>query len=51
VLGRLHVTEAESGNELDVPLAHAVEQREKKVARITVYSDIGEALESFGLYT
>ena len=51
VLGRLHVTEAESGSELDVPLAHAVEQREKKVARITVYSDIGEALESFGLYT
>ena len=51
VLGRLHVTEAESGAELDVPLAHAVEQREKKVAKIAVYSDIGEALESFGLYT
>jgi hypothetical protein len=50
VLGRLHVTEAETGAELDVPLAHAVEQREKKVARITVYSDIGEALEAFGLY-
>jgi hypothetical protein len=50
VLGRLQVTEAEGGAELDVPLAHAVEQREKKVARITVYSDIGEALEAFGLY-
>jgi hypothetical protein len=50
VLGRLHVTEAKSGAELDVPLAHGVEQREKKVARITVYSDIGEALEAFGLY-
>ena len=50
VLGRLHVKEADGGAELDVPLAHAVEQRDKKVARITVYSDISEALESFGLY-
>lgn len=50
VLGRLHVTVAETGDELDVPLAHAVEQRDRKVARITVYSDIGEALEAFGLY-
>jgi ketosteroid isomerase-like protein len=50
VLGRLHVKEADGGGELDVPLAHAVEQRDKKVARITVYSDISAALESFGLY-
>jgi ketosteroid isomerase-like protein len=50
VLGRLHLKEAESGAELDVPLAHAVEQRDKKLARITVYSDISEALESLGLY-
>jgi ketosteroid isomerase-like protein len=50
VLGRLHVTEAETGSELDVPLAHAVEQRDRKVARITVYSDIVEALEASGLY-
>ena len=50
VLGRLHVKEADGGAELDVPLAHAVEQRDKKVARITVYSDIGAALESIGLY-
>ena len=50
VLGRLHVKEAESGDELDVPLAHCVEQRDKKVARIAVYSDISEALEDFGLY-
>jgi len=50
VLGRLHVKEADGGAELDVPLAHAVEQRDKKVARIVVYSDISAALESFGLY-
>ena len=50
VLGRLHLKEADGGAELDVPLAHAVEQRDKKVARITVYSDISAALESFGLY-
>ena len=50
VLGRLHLKEADGGAELDVPLAHAVEQRDKKVARITVYSDISASLESFGLY-
>ncbi len=50
VLGRLHVKEADGGAELDVPLAHAIEQRDKKVAQITVYSDITEALESVGLY-
>jgi len=50
VLGRLHVKEADGGAELDVPLAHAVEQRDKKVAKITVYSDISAALESFGMY-
>jgi hypothetical protein len=50
VLGRLHVKEADGGAELDVPLAHAVEQRDRKVAKITVYSDIGAALEEFGLY-
>jgi ketosteroid isomerase-like protein len=50
VLGRMHVKEADGGGELDVPLAHAVEQRDKKLARITVYSDISAALESVGLY-
>lgn len=50
VLGRMHMKEIDGGAELDVPLAHAVEQRDKKVARITVYSDISAALESFGLY-
>ena len=50
VLGRLHVKEADGGAELDVPLAHAVEQRDRKLAKISVYSDISAALESFGLY-
>jgi ketosteroid isomerase-like protein len=50
VLGRLHMKGEEGGVELDVPLAHVVEQRDKKVARLTIYSDIGEALESVGLY-
>ena len=50
VLGRLHMTGEEGGVELDVPLAHVLEQRDKKVARLTVYSDISEALESVGLY-
>lgn len=51
VLGRLHIKGEEGGVELDVPLAHVVEQRDKKIARLTVYSDITEALESVGLYT
>lgn len=33
-----------------MPLAHVLEQRDKKVARLTVYSDISEAMESVGLY-
>ncbi len=50
VLGRLHVKrEGENGADLDVPLAHAVEQRDRKLAKITVYSDISEAMQSFGL--
>jgi ketosteroid isomerase-like protein len=49
VLGRLQITQKESGDELDVPLAHVLEQRDKKVASFTVYSDISEALESVGL--
>ena len=40
VLGRMHVKDADGGVELDVPLAHVVEQRDRKVARLTVYSDI-----------
>jgi ketosteroid isomerase-like protein len=50
VLGRLHVKGEEDGVELDVPLAHVVEQRDKKIAQLTVYSDITEALESVGLF-
>jgi len=49
VLGRLQITYKESGDELDVPLAHVLEQRDRKVASFTVYSDISAALESVGL--
>jgi ketosteroid isomerase-like protein len=49
VLGRLQITQKESGDELDVPLAHVLEQRDRKVASFTVYSDISAALESVGL--
>jgi ketosteroid isomerase-like protein len=50
VLGRMHVKEADGGAELDLPLAHVCEQRDRKVARITVYSSISDALESVGLF-
>ena len=49
VLGRLQITQKESGDELDVPLAHVLEQRDRKVAAVTVYSEISAALESVGL--
>jgi ketosteroid isomerase-like protein len=49
VLGRLQITQKESCDELDVPLAHVLEQRDKKVASFTVYLDISVALESVGL--
>jgi ketosteroid isomerase-like protein len=49
VLGRLQITEKESGDELDVPLAQVLEQRDRKVASVTVYSEISAALESVGL--
>jgi ketosteroid isomerase-like protein len=49
VLGRLQITQKEDGGELDVPLAHVLEQRDKKVASFTVYSDISAALHSVGL--
>jgi ketosteroid isomerase-like protein len=49
VLGRLQITQKESGDELDVPLAHVLEQRDRKVAMVTVYSEISAALESVGL--
>ena len=50
VLGRLHIAGEEGGVELDVPLAHVVEQRDRKVARLTIFSDISESIESVGLY-
>jgi ketosteroid isomerase-like protein len=49
VLGRFQFKGAEEGDELDVPLAHVFEQRDRKVARFTAYSDISEALASLGL--
>jgi ketosteroid isomerase-like protein len=49
VLGRLQITQKESGDELDVPLAHVLEQRDRKVASVTVFSEISAALESVGL--
>jgi ketosteroid isomerase-like protein len=49
VLGRLQITQKESGGELDVPLAHVLEQRDRKVASFTVYSDISAALQAVGL--
>jgi ketosteroid isomerase-like protein len=49
VLGRLQIVEKDGGDELDVPLAHVLEQRDKKVASVTAYSEISAALESVGL--
>jgi ketosteroid isomerase-like protein len=49
VLGRLQIIQKESGDELDVPLAHVLEQRDRKVASVTVYSEISAALEAVGL--
>jgi ketosteroid isomerase-like protein len=49
VLGRLQITKKESGDELDVPLAHVLEQRDRKVASVTVYSEVSAALEAVGL--
>jgi ketosteroid isomerase-like protein len=49
VLGRLQITQKESGDDLDVPLAHVLEQRDRKVASVTIYSEISAALEAVGL--
>ena len=49
VLGRLQITEKESGDELDVPLAHVLEQRDRKVASLTAYTEPSAALESVDL--
>ena len=49
VLRRLQITQKESGDELDVPLAHVLVQRDRKVAGVTVYSEISAALEAVGL--
>jgi ketosteroid isomerase-like protein len=49
VLGRFHFKGRGDGDELDVPLAHVVEQRDRKLARVTAYSEISEALAAVGL--
>jgi ketosteroid isomerase-like protein len=49
VLGRLQITKKDDAGELDVPLAHVLEQRDRKVASVTVYSEISAALEAVGL--
>ena len=49
VLGRLQITQKDGGGDLDVPLAHVLEQRDRKVASVTVYSEISAALEAVGL--
>jgi ketosteroid isomerase-like protein len=51
VLGRFHFKGAEDGDELDVPLAHVFEQRDRKLARVTAYTEISEALAAVGLVT
>jgi ketosteroid isomerase-like protein len=49
VLGRLRVKGKESGVEVDEPIAHHHEQRDGKLARLTMYSDIDEALAAAGI--
>jgi ketosteroid isomerase-like protein len=49
VLGRFQFKGKDNGVELDVPLAHVFEQRDRKLARFTPYTDISEALASIGL--
>jgi len=49
VLGRLQITQKDDAGDLDVPLAHVLEQRDRKVASFTAYSEISAALESVGL--
>ena len=49
VLGRLRVKRKESGVEVDEPIAHYHEQRDGKLARLTMYSDLNEALRAAGI--
>jgi ketosteroid isomerase-like protein len=44
VLGRLRVKGKKSGVEVDEPIAHYHEQRDGKLVRLTIYSDIDQAL-------
>jgi hypothetical protein len=49
VLARLRVKGKESGVEVDEPLAIYHEQREGKLARLTMFSDIDEGLQIAGV--
>src|SRR5215213_6403183 len=49
VLGRLRVKQKESGVEVDEPIAHYHEQRDGKLARLTMYSDLDDALRAAGI--
>ncbi len=50
VLGRLRVKGAEDGVEVDEPLAHYHEQKDGKLARLTMYSDIDQAMGAAGIF-
>jgi ketosteroid isomerase-like protein len=50
VLGRLRVTGKGSGVEVDEPIAHYHEQRDGKLARLTMYSDVDEAVAAAGIF-
>ena len=49
VLGRLRVKGKESGVEVDEPIAHYHEQKDGKLARLTMYSNIEEAMDAAGI--
>jgi hypothetical protein len=49
VLGRLRVKPADGGVEVDEPFAHRHEQKEGRLVRLTLYSDLERALEDAGI--
>ncbi len=49
VLGRLRVTRRDDGVEVDEPMAHYHQQREGKLATLTIYSHIDEAMSAAGI--
>ncbi|MFM8527733.1 MAG: nuclear transport factor 2 family protein [bacterium] len=49
VLGRLRVKPADGGVEVDEPFAHRHEQKDGRLVRLTLYSDLERALEDAGI--